>query len=340
MPGAVDMRVMPLGRGIFHVAGRNRQNLGRIAPTLALRRLGHLVIRHEVRRPALVRRHLRQRGRQASSCHGPRDQWSPHCNAAWCVRISAWPFDCSLFPLGSRKVLAPSFNMTGGAVNRNGCSAFQSHEIPPSPPACMASDQTVRRPPYLGWGFLSFVAFCAACSCSTVVCRLARAALSAAISLLAALSRWRASSAFLFELVQKIDVALKAARSLVQPRRFRAVLYPRDILRLRAIELKRRQTDDDKQQAHCCNSQHLVSLHGATACRARPLPRPPWAHPMVRLSKISFQVVFAALGDSLCHHQGSVACRAKAASPAAMAVTVCSAPRSNPCRAAIQTGSL
>src|SRR6476619_156265 len=64
MPGAVDMGVMPLGRGIFHVAGRNRQNLGRIAPTLALRRLRNLVIRHTVLGPALVRRHLRQRGRQ------------------------------------------------------------------------------------------------------------------------------------------------------------------------------------------------------------------------------------------------------------------------------------
>jgi hypothetical protein len=58
------------------------------------------------------------------------------------------------------------------------------------------------------------------------------------------------------KLVQKVDVALKAARSLVQAGRLGAVLHSRDILRLCAIELKGRQTDDDKPQAHCCDSQH------------------------------------------------------------------------------------
>src|SRR2546429_1978255 len=64
MPGAVHVRVVALLRGAFHVAGRNRQNLGRVAPPLALRGLRNLVIRHKRRRPALLRRHLRQRRRQ------------------------------------------------------------------------------------------------------------------------------------------------------------------------------------------------------------------------------------------------------------------------------------
>jgi hypothetical protein len=38
------------------------------------------------------------------------------------------------------------------------------------------------------------------------------------------------------EPLQKVDVALKAPRSLVQPRGFRAVLYPDDILRPPGIE--------------------------------------------------------------------------------------------------------
>src|SRR6185369_4707593 len=62
-----------------------------------------------------------------SSCHGPRDQWSPHCNAAWCVRISAWPFDCSLFPLSSAKICGPVLlNRNECPVNRHGGPAFQS----------------------------------------------------------------------------------------------------------------------------------------------------------------------------------------------------------------------
>ncbi len=61
VPGAIHVRVVPLLRGVFHVARGNRQNLRRIAPALALRRLRNLVIRNEVFRPAPVRRHLRQR---------------------------------------------------------------------------------------------------------------------------------------------------------------------------------------------------------------------------------------------------------------------------------------
>src|SRR5262249_31645688 len=61
---AVHVRVVPLLGGVFHVAGRDGQNLGRVAPALALGGLRHLVVGHEVRRPALVRRHLRQRRRQ------------------------------------------------------------------------------------------------------------------------------------------------------------------------------------------------------------------------------------------------------------------------------------
>src|SRR5262252_7064355 len=64
MPRAIHMRVVALLRAVFHVARRNGQNLARVAPPLALRRLRHLVIRHERRRPALLRRHLRHRSRQ------------------------------------------------------------------------------------------------------------------------------------------------------------------------------------------------------------------------------------------------------------------------------------
>src|SRR5215211_8673487 len=59
------MRVVALRGGVFHVARRNRQNLARIAPPLALRGLRNLVIRHKRRRPALLRRHLRERSRQS-----------------------------------------------------------------------------------------------------------------------------------------------------------------------------------------------------------------------------------------------------------------------------------
>ena len=64
MPRAVHVRVVPLLRRVLNVARRNRQNLGRIATALALRRLRNLVVGHRRRRPALVRRHLRQRRRQ------------------------------------------------------------------------------------------------------------------------------------------------------------------------------------------------------------------------------------------------------------------------------------
>ena len=63
VPRAVHVRVVPVRRRIFHVARRNRQNLRVVPPPLRLRRLRHLVIRHELR-PPLVRRHLRQGRRQ------------------------------------------------------------------------------------------------------------------------------------------------------------------------------------------------------------------------------------------------------------------------------------
>ena len=63
MPRAVHVRVVPVRRAVLHVARRNRQDLRRIPTPLRLRRLRHLVIRDELR-PALFRRHLRQRRRQ------------------------------------------------------------------------------------------------------------------------------------------------------------------------------------------------------------------------------------------------------------------------------------
>ena len=62
--GAIDVRVVPLVGRIFHVARRDGQNLGRIAPALAFRGLRDLVVGHEALRPALVGRHLGQRRRQ------------------------------------------------------------------------------------------------------------------------------------------------------------------------------------------------------------------------------------------------------------------------------------
>src|SRR5262249_10098879 len=61
---AVDMGVVPVLRRVLHMARGNRQDLGRIAPALALGRLRNLVIRDRRRRPATVRRNLRQRRRQ------------------------------------------------------------------------------------------------------------------------------------------------------------------------------------------------------------------------------------------------------------------------------------
>ena len=64
MAGAVHVRVVALVRRVLNVARRNRQDLGRVAPALALRRLRNLVVGDRRLRPALVRRHLRQRSRQ------------------------------------------------------------------------------------------------------------------------------------------------------------------------------------------------------------------------------------------------------------------------------------
>ena len=61
---AVDVGVVALGRRILDVAGGDGQDLGRIPPPLALRRLGHLVVGDVGRAPALVGRDLGQRRRQ------------------------------------------------------------------------------------------------------------------------------------------------------------------------------------------------------------------------------------------------------------------------------------
>src|SRR5207249_9192589 len=51
MPRAVDVRIVALGRRVLHVARRDRQDLRRIAPALALTRLRHLIVaRSEERR--------------------------------------------------------------------------------------------------------------------------------------------------------------------------------------------------------------------------------------------------------------------------------------------------
>jgi hypothetical protein len=55
------------------------------------------------------------------------------------------------------------------------------------------------------------------------------------------------------EPLQKIDVALKAPRSLVQTGGFRAVLYSGDILRPSRID-----SDDDQAQAKHRNSDHAT----------------------------------------------------------------------------------
>ena len=60
---AVDVRVVPVRRRVLDVAGRDRQDLRRVATALRLGRLRHLVVRDELR-PALVGGDLRQRGRQ------------------------------------------------------------------------------------------------------------------------------------------------------------------------------------------------------------------------------------------------------------------------------------
>jgi len=56
------------------------------------------------------------------------------------------------------------------------------------------------------------------------------------------------------ESLQKIDVALKASRSLVQAGRFRAVLYSGDILRTPGFD-----PDDDQTQAQHRDSDHALS---------------------------------------------------------------------------------
>src|SRR5262245_37522918 len=56
------------------------------------------------------------------------------------------------------------------------------------------------------------------------------------------------------EPLQEVDVALQAARPLVEPRGLRAILYARDILRLRGSG-----RDHDQAQAQHRQSDHLLS---------------------------------------------------------------------------------
>ena len=60
---AIHMRIVPIGRFVFHVTDGNGHDLGGIAPALALAGFGHFVIGDELRHP-LIRAHLRQRRRQ------------------------------------------------------------------------------------------------------------------------------------------------------------------------------------------------------------------------------------------------------------------------------------
>src|SRR5574340_1195222 len=60
---AVDVRIVPLVRLVFHVADGDGHDLGRIPPPLALRGLRHFVVAHELRHPPL-RADLGQRTRQ------------------------------------------------------------------------------------------------------------------------------------------------------------------------------------------------------------------------------------------------------------------------------------
>src|SRR5262249_42571011 len=61
---AIHVGIVALVGRILHVTGGNRQDLGRVAPPLALRSLRHLVVGHSRRRPAAVRAYARQRGPQ------------------------------------------------------------------------------------------------------------------------------------------------------------------------------------------------------------------------------------------------------------------------------------
>ena len=61
---AVDVGIVPVRRRVLDVAGRDREDLGRVAAALRLGRLGDFVVRDELR-PALVRGHLGQRGGQS-----------------------------------------------------------------------------------------------------------------------------------------------------------------------------------------------------------------------------------------------------------------------------------
>ena len=61
---AVDVGVVPVRRRVLDVAGRDREDLGRVPAALRLGGLGDFVVRDELR-PALVRCHLRQGGGQS-----------------------------------------------------------------------------------------------------------------------------------------------------------------------------------------------------------------------------------------------------------------------------------
>src|SRR5262245_47684222 len=74
------------------------------------------------------------------------------------------------------------------------------------------------------------------------------------------------------EPLKKIDVALKAPRSLVQARGFRAVLYPGDILRIPGFN-----SNDGQAQPQHRDSNHALCLH-------LPATQPRAAYPQRRSS--------------------------------------------------------
>src|SRR5258708_4914499 len=122
-----------------------------------------------------------------------------------------------LFLSAFRKARGPPWAISNGAaflirndrpVNRSDRATFQSWPSAKADLSIGRGGSRLPRPHYFAGGlvsgFLSPAAFCAACNCSTLVCRLvttllseATSLLSATISVLAAFSLCRASSAFL-----------------------------------------------------------------------------------------------------------------------------------------------
>ena len=106
---AVHVRVVALRGLVLHVAGRDRQDLGRVAAALRLRGLRHRVVR-DVGRPAPCRPTPSSARRWGWSSRGRRGRWFPRSRAAWCARIWPWPY----VPRG---VLTVAIDDQGTALN-------------------------------------------------------------------------------------------------------------------------------------------------------------------------------------------------------------------------------